>query len=168
MTNERIEIDRIIDEVADQSELLDVAIAALQGKAAGGESDGGGLPDGIAAIATGTITPASDTSALTITHNLGVKPDFAVLMLDKDAGSTAEANMTLWSALFHRPVTLPTGTAYQSLGFRHSTGSTGSLTGTQSNDSTGKAYPVTETTLKIPTSILKAGYTYRWACVAFD
>lgn len=36
MTETRIELDRIIDEVLDQSNLLDQAITALQGKAAGG------------------------------------------------------------------------------------------------------------------------------------
>lgn len=46
MSEMRTELDRIIDEVLDQSNLLDQAINALQGKAAGGGSGGGRLPSG--------------------------------------------------------------------------------------------------------------------------
>ena len=163
------QIDRINTEIENQSGLLDQAIAALQGKAGGGGGGANsGLPDGIAALASGTITPASDTSALTITHNLGVKPDFAVLMLEKDTDSTVEANMTIWSALLLRPVTLPNGTSYQALGYRYGTNSYGSTAGNTSVDSTGNTYPATETTINIPINFyLKTGYTYRWVCGVF-
>lgn len=163
------QIDRINTEIENQSGLLDQAIAALQGKAGGGGGGANsGLPDGIAALASGTITPASDTSSLTITHNIGVKPDFAVLMLGKDTDPLVETSMALWSALLRRPVTLPSGTTYQALGYRYSTNSTGSLAGNSSNDSTGNTYPATETTINIPIgSYMKTGYTYRWVCGVF-
>lgn len=55
------QINLINTEVADQSALLDKAIAALQGKAAGG-----GLPEGISDIKTGTVTPTSDATSLSV------------------------------------------------------------------------------------------------------
>ena len=40
---------------------------------------GGGLPDGVSALATGTYTPTSKTQGkITITHNLGVEPSFYI------------------------------------------------------------------------------------------
>lgn len=45
------------------------AIAAI-------EAGGGGLPDGVTAVATGTFTPATDTVGEFISHGLGVTPTF--------------------------------------------------------------------------------------------
>lgn len=43
---------------------------------------GGGLPDGITAIATGTYTPAGDLRTGTIEHGLGVTPSFFFMCAD--------------------------------------------------------------------------------------
>lgn len=130
---------------------------------------GGGLPDGVSALATGTITPTNDTSAASIMHNLGVKPDFAILMLDKATDTAADTTMALYSVLIYSPITLPNGTTYYALGYRHGVNSNGSLAGNNNNDSTGNSYPATETTVYIPLIFsLKAGHTYRWICGVID
>lgn len=48
---------------------------------------GGGLPDGIAAMATGEYTPSEYTETVTITHDLGVKPNVFMLLPKTAAGS---------------------------------------------------------------------------------
>lgn len=40
---------------------------------------GGGLPDGIAAMTGGVYTPSKTVNNCTITHNLGVVPDFVIM-----------------------------------------------------------------------------------------
>lgn len=43
------------------------------------EAGGGGLPEGIAAMTSGTYIPGSDVSSCTIEHGLGAIPDFFIL-----------------------------------------------------------------------------------------
>lgn len=81
------QIDRISGNVS-------AALAAIAGKGVtvpdGSTSDalaeliasieaGGGLPEGIAAMTSGTYTPASNVPSCTIKHGLGVSPDFFIL-----------------------------------------------------------------------------------------
>ena len=81
------QIDRISGNVS-------AALAAIAGKGVtvpdGSTSDalaeliasieaGGGLPEGIAAMTSGTYIPESDVSSCTIEHGLGEKPDFFIL-----------------------------------------------------------------------------------------
>lgn len=144
-------------------------IQALIDKANTLPEAGGGLPDSVSALASGTITPASDTSNPTITHNLGVKPDFAFLILGKAADTWVDGSMAIWSSLICRPAKLPDGTEYQAFGYKFGISATGALSGYQANDTTGDSYPVTTETIKIPTpNYLTAGYTYYWVCGVFN
>lgn len=43
------------------------------------KAGGGGLPEGIAAMTSGTYIPGSDVSSCTIEHGLGAIPDFFIL-----------------------------------------------------------------------------------------
>ena len=50
-----------------------------------GTSGGGGLPDGITAMKCGTFTPSADiNSAHTVTHGLGQKPSFIIVVATGD------------------------------------------------------------------------------------
>ena len=49
---------------------------------------GGGLPDGMAAIATGTYTPAKDLHTGAIEHGLGVTPSFFFMCADVRVGES--------------------------------------------------------------------------------
>ena len=128
---------------------------------------GGGLPEGISAIATGTIQPASNiASDYTVTHNLGKKPDFAVLMLLDDAATAALTGTQLFQMLSHKPFK-SSGTINQTRGLVVYQNTNGAAANTivTATDSTY----VTETTVKfraLSTQPLKAGYTYLWICCA--
>jgi len=136
--------------------------------AAGGDS-GGGLPEGISAIATGTIQPTSNiASDYTVTHNLGKKPDFAVLMLLDDAATAALTGAQLFQMLSHKPFK-SSGTINQTRGLVVYQNTNGAAANTivTATDSTY----VTETTVKfraLSTYPLKAGYTYIWICGALS
>lgn len=128
---------------------------------------GGGLPEGISAIATGTIQPTSNiTSNYTVTHNLGKKPDFAVLMLLDDAATAALTGTQLFQMLSHKPFNSG-GTINQTRGLVVYQNTSGAAANTivTATDSTY----VTETTVKfraLSNQPLKAGYTYLWICCA--
>lgn len=158
------QIDRITAEVQEQLALMRQIHFILQHKSSSGTT--GDLPSGIMAIASGMITPVSDVSGTqSITHNLGVKPDFAFLMIDNDTDPTTKTNMHIWSILFYGPVTQPSGTTYQAIGCRCGINANGTMALNTVTDLTGKSYPATETTINIPVSFtLKTGYAYHWVC----
>lgn len=66
------------------------------------EGEGGGLPSGISAIATGTVTPASDTMTLIVNHNLGVRPNFAAYVVLGDYSTFAKKGAA-YASFFYRP-----------------------------------------------------------------
>ena len=157
-------------EVNSQSSLLEQAIAALQGKAAGG---GNGLPTGVSALATGTLTPSSDISAAyTITHDLGVVPNFAFLMLCDDAGTTALISNRLYHAQYYKKIINASGQSYGMRGYLIYTSSAGVVTGTTtnatSNSTTGAATTSTVTFVANSAGLLKGDFTYRWVCGVAD
>lgn len=56
---------------------------------------GGGLPEGITAITTGTYTPANNSSKVKITHGLGITPNFIFIgKISGDAITSAYAYIT--------------------------------------------------------------------------
>ena len=63
----------------------------------------GGLPDGIGAITSGTVTPAEDsTSGLVVTHNLGVVPNFCVWYVEDDYSGTVATTAAFAGAIINK------------------------------------------------------------------
>lgn len=137
------------------------------------DAGGGGLPTGVSALATGTFTPSSDISAAyTITHNLGVVPNFAFLMLCDSASPTALKSSRLMHMQFYKKVANAYGIYYSMRGYIVYASSDGSITGATtsatSGSSTGAATTNTVIFTANATALLKAGYTYRWVCGVMD
>ncbi len=138
----------------------DILIAAI---------GGGGLPDGISALASGIIAPTSNiTTDYTVTHDLGKKPDFAVLMLCDDASTTALQSTQIVQLQGHKPF-ISGGVVYYMRGVIVYQNSSGTATNTMLS-ATDSSY-ATATTIKFRVSSaypLKAGYTYRWVAGMFS
>lgn len=122
------------------------------------EAGGGGLPEGVSAMAYGTVVPAADGNTISLAHNLGVRPDFFVWWLD-DAHSV-ESGGALRGSLTHSTVDAETfNVGYISVGYI--TGGTFDLT---SGSVQGTYYMnATRVTCFCSSNTpLKAGYTYHW------
>lgn len=64
---------------------------------------GGGLPDGVGSIASGTVTPAEDnTSGVVVTHNLGVVPNFCVWYVEDDYSGTTATTAAIAGAIINK------------------------------------------------------------------
>lgn len=128
-------------------------------------ASGGGLPEGISALASGIIVPTSNISSdYTVTHNLGKRPDFAILMLLNDAETTALKSTQLFQMLSHKPFN-SNGTINYTRGLTVYQSSSGAASNTivTAMDSTY----ANETTVKfraLSNQPLKAGYRYLWLC----
>lgn len=126
---------------------------------------GGGLPEGISALASGIIAPTSNISShYTVTHNLGKTPDFAILMLLNDAATTALKSTQLFQMLSHKPFN-SNGTINYTRGltvYQSSSGAASNTIVTSMDSSYANA-----TTVKfraLSNQPLKAGYRYLWLC----
>lgn len=68
-----------------------------------GSFTGGGLPDGVGSIASGTVTPAEDnTSGVVVTHNLGVVPNFCVWYVEDDYSGTTATTAAIAGAIINK------------------------------------------------------------------
>ena len=119
------------------------------------------LPTDITGIVTGTITPASDYSGNTILyHQLGVVPDFVIIMLLDDISATTYGNGQLMQVGFQKAQ--QSGTPVNRCVVY--VGSDGSTVQTYLSSLTSGDH-INETTYNMrsaSTYALKAGYTYRW------
>lgn len=123
---------------------------------------GGGLPEGISALASGTITPASDYSSFTYeaTHNLGVVCNFAALILVDPLSSTAYANMMIATYAIFKNNSNRHPTVYY---YYNSSKNVSANHGETLASFWGTNY------VKFMTPYtLKAGKTYRWVCGVID
>lgn len=139
-----------------------------EGGSSGGESGGeteGGLPEGFSALKSGTIIPASNiVSDYSISHDLGVTPDFVVLMLVNDAETSMLKGTQLFQALWHKPFN-SNGTINTTRGLVAYQNTSGATANTIVSATDGSY--ANETTMKfraLSNQPLKAGYTYRWIC----
>ena len=133
-----------------------------------GGNGGSGLPEGISNLTTGTITPTSNITAdYSVTHGLGKKPDFAILMLVEDAETTALKATQVFQLLGHKPF-ISNGTVNYTRGFiiYQNTSSQAANTIVNFTD-TSFANDTTMQFRAFSTYPLKAGYTYQWLCGAW-
>lgn len=64
---------------------------------------GGGLPDGVKALASGTVTPAEDnTSGVMVTHNLGVVPNFCAWFVEDSYDDAVATSAAIAGAIINK------------------------------------------------------------------
>lgn len=82
-----------------------VSIFDIIGTFAGSGGGGGGLPSGISALTTGSATPAeNETSTFSVSHDLGVAPNFCLWWADVDYSATTATNTAVLGAMLAKPV----------------------------------------------------------------
>lgn len=121
---------------------------------------GGGLPDGVTALASGTVTVAQTSTYETITHNLGVAPNFIAWMLEDAATVSGLTSAAVCGVSFDTGANA-SNIRYMVDGFN----SSGSNGGTAAR-ATNSTYMTTTTARMYAHNSYKliAGKTYRWIC----
>lgn len=136
------------------------------------EGSGGGLPSGISKLATGSFTPSSDISSVqTITHGLGVMPDF--IMTFADTGDIVIGDNSDFAGYFLRASSVAIKMKYNSNTYPYLS---------------EQGYVTTDGTIRVALSYmhqssitsdifmlmassshkLKSGVTYHWVACAFE
>ena len=131
----------------------------------------GGLPSGVSKLATGTITPTEDAQSLSVTHNLGVAPNFLVWVMEEDTSSsvltsTATMGATIIKRCKYNSTSSISYNVHNLIEGYAASSSTGGTATRVSNDTY-----LTTTTARMTgssTYMIKAGKTYRWACGVLD
>lgn len=135
-----------------------------------GESSVGGLPDGISALATGTVTMAAKSSSQIVQHNLGVAPNFIVWAIEDDTSETALTSIaTMGASIGKHSISSATSTVLcysANLIVGYNTSST--LYGTMTKSSSEYMTETEARMIANTTYYLQAGYTYRWVCGVLD
>lgn len=128
----------------------------------------GGLPDGVVALATDTVTPATDeTPVLEVTHNLGVVPDFLVWWDTTDYSAEVGTSLAYMGAVFEKQIK---GSSAGTSIFNHSFSVHGYNANGAPNQTGSRATNTTRMTATTAslvcntTYLIKAGHTYRWLC----
>ena len=129
---------------------------------------GPGLPEGLAAVASGTFTTTSMITAnYTITHGLGMVPDISVLVLLDDVESTPITQGQLVQVRLNKNATTGSKSATALGMLRYSVG--GSFSGQMYDDTQVEAATETTETFYNQNYIqLPEGRTYRWICCVLD
>jgi len=137
------------------------------------EGNAGGISlDKISAITSGTYIPDSDkTSLATVTHNLGVIPNFCAWTINVDCSSTPiSGDIQTGGVIFNK---VHKHSSSSTLTYNYHTIYAGYSSGQYSYASTkvGNASRVTKTEFNITASStlpIKAGYKYTWICGVMD
>lgn len=183
--------DRIIIEKNDKSVWLDIEGAAfgdatsadvaigktftsINGLKIVGEmiASVGGMPDGVSALASGTITPTQNyTTRVDVPHGLGVKPNFCIVMMELDLSTTVLASALVGASVIYKPTKYNESSSipYTAHIMLEGYGSSGQATGSATRAAT-EAY-FTNTTFGIPcnsTYQLINGQKYHWVCGVLD
>lgn len=133
----------------------------------GSSGGSGGLPSGVSALASGTVTPADNVSYIDVQHGLGVAPNFLVWFIENDVGTTGIASTATDGAVLTKRVRMNTtaATIYNVHWFANGYNASTSYGQTQNKYS--NTTDMTATIARMRTASpysFKAGYTYRWVC----
>lgn len=144
-------------------------IFGVTGTYAGSGSSSSSLPAGISCIASGIYSASSDVTQGTITHDLGVVPNFIVWEAIDDYSVSPGTSCAISGVSWIMPIISGTGGsshtyAYAIKGYNSSS----TLTGTHGS---GGAHYATTTTARLMASSnykLLKGKQYRWVCGVMD
>jgi len=133
---------------------------------------GGGLPDGVTVLASGTYTPTQNyTTRVDVPHGLGVKPNFCIVVMELDLSTTVLASALVGASVIYKPTKYNASSSilYTAHIMMEGYGSSGQVTGSATRAAT-EAY-FTNTTFGIPcnsTYQLINGQKYHWVCGVLD
>ena len=157
--------DATAEDVVEGKTFTSVNGLKITGTASGGS---GGLPAGVTKLASGTITPPADGNTISVTHGLGVTPNFCVWeLVDVDYSNSVDTSIAVAGASFLIDMKYSSSSstlykvAYMVRGYNTSSNTGGTTSGYASNSyfSNTACALVGTSTYKI-----KTGYTYRWVC----
>lgn len=130
--------------------------------------EAGGLPEGLEALTCGSWTPAANEMYHTLTHNLGVVPDFLYVVAENPAGLAYDADTKYMLAYYSAKRW--SGAQIKVTAYRSTSGT--SIYSFASGIDTDASSNVTATTYNIQTNsssrCFKSGMTYRWICGKFS
>ena len=136
-------------------------------------SGGINIPKGVSALATGVYTPSSDISTYAqIEHNLGVKPNFCIWMIEDDFSThKSKTYLQIMGTMWGKEVIHGVGGStiyplhYSISGYDYN----GTLIGTKFQLADESYMTASQIRLIATTDLkLKAGYNYRWVCGVAD
>lgn len=134
-------------------------------------ASGGGLPAGVSALASGSITPSMDVDYMDMTHDLGVAPNFIVWAMEEDASTSVLTN-----AATHGTTIIKCNKQSSSSSIVYSVhnliggyGSSSQAADTYNRAANNTYLTTTKARMTASTTYcFKAGKTYRWVCGVLD
>lgn len=131
---------------------------------------GGGLPAGFSALASGTITPTTNSSYLEITHNFGFKPNFIVWFAQNETTESLIASTATMGASLAKEskASESLSTIYYMTNLIAGYNVTPQFSSTTTRSSMNYMTSTTARMIASSTYNLRAGQPYRWFCGYFD
>lgn len=151
----------------DNTAALQAILAAVNALPEAGNGGSGGLPSGISALATDTLTPASDLTAnQKITHGLGVTPNLFIVLATGRIDGPAMTGSMLYQITSGQTWHFDTIAMTPISSLRHLDSS--GYMGASSADNQGAMTQTECTILSNSARKLRAGVTYRWVAAVVD
>ena len=131
---------------------------------------GGGLPAGFSALASGTITPTTNSSYLEITHNFGFEPNFIVWFAQNETSNFPIASAATMGASLAKEskASETSSTIYYMANLIAGYNVTPQFSSATTRSSINYMTSTTARMIASTTYYLKAGQPYRWFCGYFD
>lgn len=140
---------------------------------------GGGLPIGVSALAAGSFTPVADIEeSINITHNLGVKPNFYLVVAGDDYSEGVTPGSPLYCVAVRKMVSAvdyngnPTKFRTSFFSVVYDIGEYMNYTATECpeeyDDEIYNSYFILWAPYANDVCPFRAGHTYRWICGVID